>query len=122
MQVCIACDHANSDTARFCEHCATYLDVTVGVRKQRKIVTVVFCDVTGSTALGETTDPEALSAVLSRYFARMKTIVESHGGTGGALAGYGLAAQQAGGDMRRKTPSGQAARPAVVKAVGLSHG
>jgi class 3 adenylate cyclase/tetratricopeptide (TPR) repeat protein len=48
---------------------------------QRKTVTVVFCDVTGSTALGETTDPEALRAVLARYFARMKDIVESHGGT-----------------------------------------
>src|SRR5436189_927467 len=48
---------------------------------QRKTVTVVFCDVTGSTALGEASDPEALRAVLARYFARMKSIVESHGGT-----------------------------------------
>jgi class 3 adenylate cyclase len=44
-------------------------------------VTVVFCDVTGSTALGETTDPEALRALLARYFARMKGIVERHGGS-----------------------------------------
>ena len=36
---------------------------------------------TGSTALGESTDPEALRAVLARYFERMKGIVESHGGT-----------------------------------------
>src|ERR1043166_8216678 len=48
---------------------------------QRKVVTVVFCDVTGSTALGESTDPEALRALLARYFARMKGIVERHGGT-----------------------------------------
>ena len=48
---------------------------------QRKTVTVVFCDVTGSTALGESTDPEALRAVLARYFERMKGIVESHGGS-----------------------------------------
>src|SRR6185369_3995573 len=47
----------------------------------RKTVTVVFSDVTGSTALGESTDPEALRALLARYFDRMKTIVESHGGT-----------------------------------------
>ncbi len=45
------------------------------------MVTVVFCDVTGSTALGEATDPEALRALLARYFARMKGIIESHGGT-----------------------------------------
>src|SRR4026209_536024 len=47
---------------------------------QRKTVTVLFCDVTGSTALGESTDPEALRALLARYFERMKAIVESHGG------------------------------------------
>ena len=44
-------------------------------------MTVVFCDLTGSTELGEQTDPEALRALLARYFERMKTIVESHGGT-----------------------------------------
>src|SRR6201987_418358 len=48
---------------------------------QRKTVTVVFCDVTGSTALGESTDPEALRALLARYFEQMKGIVESHGGS-----------------------------------------
>src|SRR5689334_8382937 len=48
---------------------------------QRKTVTVVFCDVTGSTALGESTDPEALRALLARYFERLKGIVESHGGS-----------------------------------------
>jgi class 3 adenylate cyclase/tetratricopeptide (TPR) repeat protein len=48
---------------------------------RRKIVTVLFCDVTGSTALGESLDPEALRAVLDRYFDRMKAIVERHGGT-----------------------------------------
>ncbi len=47
----------------------------------RKVVTVVFCDVVGSTALGESTDPEALQALLARYFERMKAIVESHGGS-----------------------------------------
>jgi len=47
----------------------------------RKVVTVLFCDVVGSTALGESIDPEALQALLARYFERMKTIVESHEGT-----------------------------------------
>ena len=49
--------------------------------EQRKVVTVLFCDVVGSTALGDTTDPEALRALLERYFERMKAIVERHGGT-----------------------------------------
>ena len=48
---------------------------------QRKTVTVLFCDVTGSTALGDELDPEALRGLLSRYFERMKAIVERHEGT-----------------------------------------
>ena len=48
---------------------------------QRKTVTILFCDVAGSTALGESVDPEALRGVLARYFERMKAIVERHGGT-----------------------------------------
>jgi class 3 adenylate cyclase len=53
----------------------------VAAHEVRKVVTVVFCDVVGSTALGESTDPEALRAVLARYFERMSGVVERHGGT-----------------------------------------
>jgi class 3 adenylate cyclase len=42
---------------------------------------VLFCDLTGSTALGETLDPERLRALLANYFDRMKAIVERHGAT-----------------------------------------
>lgn len=49
--------------------------------EQRKVVTVLFCDVTGSTALGERLDPEALRALLARWFGRMRAIVEAHGGS-----------------------------------------
>ena len=47
----------------------------------RKVVTVLFCDVVGSTSLGESVDPEALQGLLARYFERMKAIVEGHGGS-----------------------------------------
>jgi class 3 adenylate cyclase/tetratricopeptide (TPR) repeat protein len=47
----------------------------------RKVVTVLFCDVVGSTALGESVDPEALQNLLARYFERMSALVEAHGGT-----------------------------------------
>jgi class 3 adenylate cyclase len=50
-------------------------------REQRKVVTVLFCDLTGSTELGGMLDPEALRVLLARYFERMKQIVERHGGT-----------------------------------------
>jgi len=47
----------------------------------RKTVTVLFCDVTGSTALGERIDPESLRRVMARYFETAKAVVERHGGT-----------------------------------------
>lgn len=50
-------------------------------RQSRKVVTALFCDVTGSTALGEELDPEVLRGVLNRYFAEMRSIIERHGGT-----------------------------------------
>jgi class 3 adenylate cyclase len=47
----------------------------------RKTVTVFFCDVSGSTALGERIDPESLRAVMARYFETARTILERHGGS-----------------------------------------
>ena len=47
----------------------------------RKTVTVVFCDVTGSTGLGEAHDPELMRRVLARYFDEMRVPLEHHGGT-----------------------------------------
>src|SRR6476646_10096787 len=53
----------------------------MSVNAHRKVVTVLFCDVVGSTALGESVDPEALQGLLARYFERMSEIVERHGGS-----------------------------------------
>jgi class 3 adenylate cyclase len=50
-------------------------------RQTRKIVTALFCDVSGSTALGEELDPEVLRGVINPYFAEIRTIIERHGGT-----------------------------------------
>ncbi|MGZ6563706.1 MAG: BTAD domain-containing putative transcriptional regulator [Solirubrobacteraceae bacterium] len=62
--------------------------VEVGaLRRARKVVTVLFCDVTGSTALGEELDPEALFGVMSRYFEELRAIIERHGGTVAKLIG-----------------------------------
>jgi class 3 adenylate cyclase len=49
-------------------------------REARKIVTVLFCDVTGSTELGEQLDPESLRRVMARYFEVAKEVIERHGG------------------------------------------
>jgi class 3 adenylate cyclase len=79
---CPSCGHTNGEGAKFCEECGfSFAPAPVGVREQRKTVTVLFCDLSGSTALGERIDPERLRTLLARYFERMKSIVESHGGT-----------------------------------------
>ncbi len=81
MPTCSSCGRASEGDFRFCPYCAAPFESVAREREQRKTVTVLFCDVTGSTALGESTDPEALRALLARYFERMKGIVEAHGGT-----------------------------------------
>src|SRR5207244_13617050 len=48
---------------------------------ERRVVTVLFADVTGSTALGEAMDPEDVRALLSRYYTIAKDVVAEHGGT-----------------------------------------
>ena len=79
MAACTACGKDNPDGFQFCGFCGASL--ADRGREQRKTVTVLFCDVAGSTALGESTDPEALRVRLARYFERMRAIVEHHGGT-----------------------------------------
>src|SRR5918995_961780 len=75
---CVECGYEAADSFRFCPQCGARADGRA--REQRKVVTVLFCDVVGSTALGESLDAEAFRAVLARYFERMKSIVERHGG------------------------------------------
>jgi class 3 adenylate cyclase/tetratricopeptide (TPR) repeat protein len=70
----------NRDEARFCDTCGARLKEPPK-RELRKVVTVLFCDVAGSTALGERLDPEALRAVMARYFDVAKAAIERHGGT-----------------------------------------
>ena len=81
MVVCPSCGTENREGARFCDSCAAPLGRGTRAREQRKTVTVLFCDVTGSTALGERLDPERLRAVIARYFEEAKTVIERHGGT-----------------------------------------
>ena len=80
MPTCPSCGRENADDVRFCGECGTALAVAEP-REVRKTVTVLFADVTGSTALGEQLDPEALRRVMGRYFDEMKTVLEAHGGT-----------------------------------------
>ena len=48
--------------------------------EERRLVTILFADVVGSTALGEALDPEDVRALLARLFAIATEAVERHGG------------------------------------------
>ena len=79
MPACAVCGYQAAEAFKFCPECGAA--AVTKTSEQRKVVTVLFCDVVGSTALGESTDPEAVRTLLARYFERMKAIVDSHGGT-----------------------------------------
>jgi class 3 adenylate cyclase/tetratricopeptide (TPR) repeat protein len=78
---CAACGQENPPGFRFCGACGATLAEAPSPREVRKVVTVVFCDLSGSTALGETTDPEALRGTMRGYYEEMRAILERHGGT-----------------------------------------
>jgi class 3 adenylate cyclase/predicted ATPase len=82
MRVCPSCGEENLGKAKFCHECATPLgnDLRMPI-EVRKTVTVVFCDITGSTAMGEHLDPESLRRVQTDYFEAMGRAIERHGGT-----------------------------------------
>jgi class 3 adenylate cyclase/tetratricopeptide (TPR) repeat protein len=83
MPLCRTCGTKNPGNARFCLSCGTPLtgDAVDAPRELRKVVTVLFCDLAGSTSLGERLDAEPLRRVLSRYYEAMREAVERHGGS-----------------------------------------
>ncbi len=81
MPACRRCGEENPARARFCLACGEPLEQDEPPREVRKTVTVVFCDLTGSTAFGERLDPEAVRTTMRRYFEEARGILERHGGT-----------------------------------------
>src|SRR5881392_2323155 len=79
--VCAACGRENPAGFGFCGSCGAPLAELEPARETRKVVTILFCDLTGSTALGDRTDPETLRATMRGYYEQMRTILERHGGT-----------------------------------------
>ena len=82
IRVCGRCGEDNSEGARFCVDCGQPLAEASaeGSRGFRKVATMLFCDVAGSTALASRVDAEVHSHVLSAYYEAMKPLVEQHGG------------------------------------------
>ena len=65
---------------------------SAGLRRERKVITALFCDVTGSSPLGEELDPEVLHAVMTRRFNEVRATIERHGGTVDKVVGDALMA------------------------------
>jgi class 3 adenylate cyclase/predicted ATPase len=55
--------------------------VTSEPRRERKVVTALFCDLVGFTSRAESMDPEDVEAMLRPYHARVRSELERHGGT-----------------------------------------
>ena len=80
MKVCPNCGEENPERFRLCGYCGAKLDPDEVPQVARKLVTIVFCDLAGSTSLGETLDSESLPALMARYFEEMRRVLDSHGG------------------------------------------
>jgi class 3 adenylate cyclase/tetratricopeptide (TPR) repeat protein len=93
MATCTQCGRENPDGARFCNSCGAPLAAAAEpAREVRKTVTVLFCDVVGSTELGERFDPEVVREVIARFYAAVRAPVERHGGTVEKVIGDALVA------------------------------
>ena len=79
--VCASCGQENPAGFRFCGACGASLTEAPAAREERKVVSVLFCDLVGSTARAEHADPEDVRAFLSSYHDRVRSELERFGGT-----------------------------------------
>jgi class 3 adenylate cyclase len=80
MRICPSCGEENPAKFRVCGFCATPLTAAAPPQEVRKLVTILFCDLQGSTSLGERLDSESLRETMSRYFDAMSAEITRHGG------------------------------------------
>jgi len=85
-QACPACGAAVATDQRFCDECGHALtrlepERPPGRTAERRLVSVLFADLVGFTALSESRDAEEVRELLSRYFEICRRLVERYGGT-----------------------------------------
>ena len=98
VETCLSCGHPCPPSARYCGQCGSRLGVaselsTAGrgaPESERRQLTVMFCDVVGSTMLSARLDPEDLSAVIRRYQAAVGTIIRRFSGFIARYVGDGM--------------------------------
>jgi class 3 adenylate cyclase/tetratricopeptide (TPR) repeat protein len=82
MPVCQRCSEENPARARFCLACAAPLTAPAAPRREeRKVVSVLFCDLVGFTSRSERLDIEDVRGVLDPYYTRLRADLERFGGT-----------------------------------------
>jgi class 3 adenylate cyclase/tetratricopeptide (TPR) repeat protein len=80
--VCASCGQETPEGFPRCANCGVPLaSEATSVREERKVVTVLFCDLVGSTARAERADPEDVRALLRAYHERVRAELERFGGT-----------------------------------------
>jgi class 3 adenylate cyclase/tetratricopeptide (TPR) repeat protein len=104
--ICPNCGTANPAKAKFCIECGTALlpkaerekpqqamqhgdkertqplpELPAIPREERRVVTIMFADITGSTPLADHLDPEDMRAILTGYFNLMTEQIRKHDGT-----------------------------------------
>ena len=80
--ICSTCGSANAAELQFCASCESPLTQRAsGAADTRKVVTVLFADIVGSTALGDELDPESLRHLMAQYYQEMAAVIRGHGGT-----------------------------------------
>src|SRR2546428_839821 len=85
MNTCAVCGAPLPETARFCPTCGAPLEAKP--ESERKLATVVFADLVGSTELGGSQDPERTRGLLDRFYDAMAREIEAAGGTVEKFAG-----------------------------------
>ena len=86
MATCAACGSVAPEAARFCPTCAAPLDEK-SEGSERKLATLIFADLVGSTALAGSQDPELTRVLLERFYDAMAGEIQVAGGTVEKFAG-----------------------------------
>jgi class 3 adenylate cyclase/tetratricopeptide (TPR) repeat protein len=81
MPRCAACGQDNPEGFRFCGACAASLTTPTRAGQERRLVTVLFCDLVGFTARSDEADPEDVGALLRPYHPRLRAEIERLGGS-----------------------------------------
>jgi hypothetical protein len=91
MATCPACGNSIGPSVNYCPQCGTPLGAPPHT-EEFKVVTIVFCDVVGSTAVARRLDPMSMQRVMDRYGETVRGVLAGRGGSVGKRHGDGFMA------------------------------